>query len=154
MSACAALKSLTSRLLSPDSYKLKEYFLAQCRVVQVFLRLLLRDGYVTQYNASWCYLVDIAVWRRQIQALGKAAQVRPSTVPVESCSSTGTDDKINLGVNPVLHIVMQRCHQFWVMTRGSLGKSSWCGYWLNCCLCSCSSDFWTVKRKNILKWIL
>ena len=112
MSACAALKSLTSRLLPPDPYKLKERFHAQWRIVQGFLRLLLRDRYVPQYSASQCYSVDIAEWQRQIQALSKATQVGPSTVPVESYCCTGIDDKINLSVNPVLHIVMQRCHEF------------------------------------------
>lgn len=151
MSACAALKCLTSRLRCPDPYKLKECFHAQWRTVQGFLKLLRRDEYVPQNSASWCCSADIAVWQRQIQAVSKAAQIGPSTVPVKSYCSTGIDDTINLGFNPALPIVMQRCHEFWAMTRG---KSSWWGYWHNCCLCSCSSDFWTVKHKNILKWIL
>lgn len=154
MSACAARKSLTSRLFSSSPYKLKESFHSQWRTVERFLRLLLRVGYVPQYGASQCYSVDIAVWQRQIQAFSKGTQIGPSTVPVESYCSTGIDDKINLGVNPVLQIGMQRCNEFWVMTRGSLGRSSWWVYWLNCCLCFCFSDFWTVRCKNIFKSIL
>lgn len=154
VSACTALESLTSRLLSPNPWKLKECFHAQWRIVQRFLGLLLRDEYVPHYSASWCYSVDIAAWQRQIQAFSKAAQVEPSIVPVELYRSTGIDDKTNLGVNPVLQMVMQRCHEFWAMTRGSLGKRSWWGYWFNCCLCSCSSGFWIVNCESISEWIL
>lgn len=154
MSACAALKSFTCKFLSPPPCKPNVCLRAQWRTVQGFRKLLLRDGYVPQSRASCCSSVDIAAWQRQIQALCKAAQVGLSTVPVESYCSTGTDGKTNLGVNPVLHTGVQRHPEFWAMTRGNLGKSSWWSYWLSYWLCTCSSDLWTVKCKNILKWIL
>lgn len=117
----------------------------QCRTGKGSLRVLLRAGCVpgAVLTLLSCCHSGVAVTSAGSQQVTTAGELH---------SSPSGDDQIHLGVSPVLHLVMQICP--WVlrvvMTRGSIGKSSWWGDWLSCCLGSCSSNVQTMNVRMFL----
>lgn len=63
-------------------------------------------------RAEPCCSLAIPAWQRQVQALSKTSQVGAGTTAGELYCSPGGDDKMNWGVSPVLHRVVQICHGF------------------------------------------